>query len=451
MANLPESDEFPVGVYQLEMTDPVVGGAPNAATGAGMANIPHQHLAARTRWLKTRVDTLVALVVGATSSVAGIVKLSTAINSTSTTTAATPSAVKAANDNAETRALKTTALIASGLVTGGGDLSTNRTITVKEATQAEAEEGTSSTTAMTPLRVAQAIAAKIANYAPTSRTISASGLATGGGDLSANRTITVPAATQAEAEAGTSSTTAMTPLRVAQAIAARLAGIVKIGTQLVVGHGGGAVALTVNDGGGNASVCFNHTAALPDQNGNSARITVNTDAAVSSQIDFSVASGVVAEVAPTMINMLRMTEGGTVLLMPLIGGNGAGSAGNLLQSMGAGLPPIWVNRKYVSPKTVIANATNYTFSHGLGEMPAMVSVALECVTAQAGFVAGDVIEVGYTSDFEGLNEGIAMRKTASQLVVMIGNNGAGGYTAATGGGGFGLLAANWKLIVTAIL
>ena len=243
----------------------------------------------------------------------------------------------------------------------------------------------------------------------------------------------------------------MTPLRVAQAIAARLAGIVKIGTQLVVGHGGGAVALTVNDGGGNASVCFNHTAALPDQNGNSARITVNTDAAVSSQIDFSVASGVVAEVAPTMINMLRMTEGGTVLLMPLIGGNGAGSAGNLLQSMGAGLPPIWVNRKYVSPKTVIANATNYTFSHGLGEMPAMVSVALECVTAQAGFVAGDVIEVGYTSDFEGLNEGIAMRKTASQLVVMIGNNGAGGYTAATGGGGFGLLAANWKLIVTAIL
>jgi hypothetical protein len=369
MAGLNETDEWADEVYQIEMSDPVVGGAPNEGTGAGMSNIPHLQLAKRTRWLKTRVDQLLGQVVAATTAVAGIVRLSTATNSTSTTTAATPSAVKAANDNAELRALKSTTITPTGLATGGGSLSANRTIdvpaasnvetvageiankavtpagaaallaakfgtsgrlgeiafeitdwndaatngwfvgnsalnappetvlwfighvtarastwitqtawaftvdaaedtrtwrrecnngmwgdwyrlrlseaeqaalwtpvgrkvvggglatgggalsldrtiTVSDATQAEAEAGTSTTVAMSPLRVAQAIAARLLG-----RTISTSGLATGGGDLSANRTITVAIATQAEAEAGTSNTKAMTPLRVAQHLA----------------------------------------------------------------------------------------------------------------------------------------------------------------------------------------------------------------------------------------
>ena len=62
MANIPESDVFPEGVYQIETTDPVLGGAPNEATGGGLINIPLQHLARRTRWLKARVDELVETV-----------------------------------------------------------------------------------------------------------------------------------------------------------------------------------------------------------------------------------------------------------------------------------------------------------------------------------------------------------------------------------------------------
>jgi hypothetical protein len=54
---------------------------------------------------------------------------------------------------------------------------------------------------------------------PGARIISGSGLATGGGSLAANRTIDVPVATQAEAEAGASNSRAMTPLRVAQFVA----------------------------------------------------------------------------------------------------------------------------------------------------------------------------------------------------------------------------------------
>jgi hypothetical protein len=77
-------------------------------------------------------------------------------------------------------------------LTGGGDLSANRTISADVASQAEAEGGTSASKLMTPQRTAQAIAA-----------------------LSPPPVF----ASQAEAEAGTSNTKLMTPLRTAEAIA----------------------------------------------------------------------------------------------------------------------------------------------------------------------------------------------------------------------------------------
>lgn len=60
MANLTETTDYPAGIYQIEMTDPVLGGAPNEGTMAGLSNIPHQQLARRTAWLKGRVDALTA-------------------------------------------------------------------------------------------------------------------------------------------------------------------------------------------------------------------------------------------------------------------------------------------------------------------------------------------------------------------------------------------------------
>lgn len=56
----------------------------------------------------------------------------------------------------------------------------------------------------------------LAAKAATETTISATGLATGGGTLAANRTIDVPSASQGEAEAGSDNTKAMTPLRTQQ-------------------------------------------------------------------------------------------------------------------------------------------------------------------------------------------------------------------------------------------
>lgn len=63
MATLPESEEW-VAVYQLEELDPVLGGAPNEATGAGMDNIPHLHLVKRTSWLKAQLAALASSIAG---------------------------------------------------------------------------------------------------------------------------------------------------------------------------------------------------------------------------------------------------------------------------------------------------------------------------------------------------------------------------------------------------
>lgn len=61
MADLNDSAaSWEAGVYQIETTDPVIGGAPNPGTGAGMSNIPHLQLAKRTVWLKEQVEALVA-------------------------------------------------------------------------------------------------------------------------------------------------------------------------------------------------------------------------------------------------------------------------------------------------------------------------------------------------------------------------------------------------------
>jgi len=49
MADITEAEQWDTGVYQLETTDPVQGGAD------GVDNIPHKALANRTVWLKAQV------------------------------------------------------------------------------------------------------------------------------------------------------------------------------------------------------------------------------------------------------------------------------------------------------------------------------------------------------------------------------------------------------------
>ena len=77
---------------------------------------------------------------------------------------------------------------------------------------------------------------------------------------------------------------------------------------IVSGSGSGGVALTINDGYGDANIAFNHKDGIPEQNGNAARIQVNTDDVGSAYIDFGVKSNVTASVAVTPDYVMRISE-----------------------------------------------------------------------------------------------------------------------------------------------
>lgn len=93
--------------------------------------------------------------------------------------------------------------------------------------------------------VQAAIAELDAEKVPATRTVATSGLAGGGGALSADRTIDVPIASQAEAEAASVNTRALTPLRGGQLVDAKLAGIGVEGREFGVTATVAASALTV--------------------------------------------------------------------------------------------------------------------------------------------------------------------------------------------------------------
>lgn len=89
-----------------------------------------------------------------------------------------------------------------------------------------------------------------------------------------------------------------------------LGSVVKTTSKIVAGAGGGGIALTVNDGYGNANVCFNHEDGVPEQNGNSGRIQCNTDATSGASIILGVKSNVTQGVAADVTDILTVLESG---------------------------------------------------------------------------------------------------------------------------------------------
>ena len=76
----------------------------------------------------------------------------------------------------------------------------------------------------------------------------------------------------------------------------------------VAGRGSGSIALTVNDGGGNANLTFNHQNRIPDRSGNAARIEVNVDSSSGAAIMFEVKSNVTSGATTTLTNVLDLLE-----------------------------------------------------------------------------------------------------------------------------------------------
>ncbi|MFJ7792901.1 hypothetical protein [Pseudomonas sp. NPDC096950] len=150
MADLPELNEWTEGIYQLETSDPVLGGPD------GIDNLQGKQLANRTRWLKGKIDSLIE----GTLSVAKSVKLATA-RTISISGAATGNASFDGSANADiTMTLADSGVAAGsyakvsvnakGLVTGGGALAI---ADIPVATSAQMATGTSLSLVPTVLAV----------------------------------------------------------------------------------------------------------------------------------------------------------------------------------------------------------------------------------------------------------------------------------------------------------
>ena len=87
---------------------------------------------------------------------------------------------------------------------------------------------------------------------------------------------------------------------------------------LEAGRGSGGVALTINDGGGNANVTFNHKDRTPEQNGQSGRIEVNTDNNTSGNAIMSFElGGATNGVVSNLPAILQLTETSVEAKQPL--------------------------------------------------------------------------------------------------------------------------------------
>lgn len=134
MANLEEQTEWTAGIYQLETTDPVMGG-PN-----GIDNKQAKQLANRTQYLKQQLE------IPASTNTVGRVKLNSAVNSTSETDAATPKSVKVAYDTA--LSAQQTANTAKSIAETNASTTTAGRVKLNSAVNS-----TSETEAATPLAV----------------------------------------------------------------------------------------------------------------------------------------------------------------------------------------------------------------------------------------------------------------------------------------------------------
>ncbi len=126
-------------------------------------------------------------------------------------------------------------IIAGTGLTGGGNLQADRTLSVDFASQAEAEAGTSVVDVMSPLRVAQRQAILLASQAEAEAGADNTKTMT---PLRVAQRQAILLASQAEAQAGTDNTKTMTPLRTAQAIAVLAPPPINIGALVTIGTGG---------------------------------------------------------------------------------------------------------------------------------------------------------------------------------------------------------------------
>ena len=96
-----------------------------------------------------------------------------------------------------------------------------------------------------------------------------------------------------------------------------IAGTFDAQSHIEVGAGTGSVAMTINDGYGNANLAFNHVNGVPDITGNSFRIETNVDSTTGAAMTFEMQSGTTSGAAITLTSIMNLTESGCQLYQAL--------------------------------------------------------------------------------------------------------------------------------------
>lgn len=221
MTNLTESETWEEGVYQIELTDPVVGGAD------GISNRQAKQLANRTTWLKAKVDALISGTVSALKATKLTTARTISISGAGTGSASFDGSANAtialtlADSGVVAGAYPKVTVNAKGLVTGGATL-----LAADIPTLDWSKISTGKPTTLNGYGITDAVAASAftwANLANKPSSLAGYGIST---------------ATQVEAEAGTEDTKPTTSLRVFQAIRSATAkatealrGVLRVGTQ----------------------------------------------------------------------------------------------------------------------------------------------------------------------------------------------------------------------------
>lgn len=142
MANVIETEEFTTGVYQLEVDDFVEGGE------NGVDNLPHKHLANRTKWLKAKVEAFVTALGGKVDKVTG---KGLSENDFTDTLKAKLEGVERATDAEAGAGTDTTKYITPYQLQNGLPVANDSTYgRVKRATDTEVSDGEEATKFITP-------------------------------------------------------------------------------------------------------------------------------------------------------------------------------------------------------------------------------------------------------------------------------------------------------------
>lgn len=123
-----------------------------------------------------------------------------------------------------------------------------------------------------------------------------------------------------------------------------------------------------------------------------------------------------------------------------------------VSSDAAKLASLPLTKEFVSAQQTITSAGALTITHGLGARPKFVAAELVCITAEAGYVAGDVVQahIGAFASDSVAAYGAGIKLTSTDIVVRFASGSQVYYvTHATTGVATSLTNANWRLVIRA--